>query len=115
MTPIKIGGKIFGAKLTNAERTAMNMEIQKACAEYDRKNENEIDALTLYILMSEFDFTVEDAKRFYTIFRPAINDLCERYEMTDKDDDIWLATHKLKERGVDIEQWAKEYTDAGDK
>lgn len=107
MTPIKIGGKIFGAKLTATERAAMNLEIQKACAEYDRKNANEIDALVLYILMSEFDFSAKKLKKFHEIFGPGIYALCERYEMIDKDDAIWLCTHKLKEKGVDIEEWNK--------
>ena len=108
MTPIKINGKIFGAKLTNAEQKALDIEVRKAMAEYDRKNENEIDALILYILMSEFDFSVKRLRKFYDCFTPSLDALCERYEMTDKDDDIWLCTHKLKEHGVDIEQWNKD-------
>ena len=108
MTPIKINGKIFGAKLTATERTAMNLEIQKACAEYDRKNANERDALVLYILMTEFGFGVKRLKKFHELFGPGIYALCERYEMVGKDDAFWLCTHKLKERGVDIEQWNKD-------
>ena len=40
MNVLKTSGKIIGGKLTSAERTAMNMEIQKSFAEYDRKNAN---------------------------------------------------------------------------
>ena len=37
----KSGGKIFGADLTVAERKALNMEIKRQIAEYDRKNKKE--------------------------------------------------------------------------
>ncbi len=33
--------------------------------------------------------------------------LVKRYEMEDEDD-VWLCTQKLKEMGVDIEQWERE-------
>lgn len=33
--------------------------------------------------------------------------LLKRYEMDDSDT-VWLCTHKLKEYGLDIEQWNKE-------
>lgn len=34
----KAGGKVYGAILTAAEKKAMDIEIQKELAEYDRKH-----------------------------------------------------------------------------
>lgn len=104
----KINGRIYGADLTVAEKQALMIEAQKMVAEYDRKNENEIDAITLWVLFSEFDFEEEQLRKFYDIFSKSLDDLMERYEMTTKEEELWLCTYKLKERGIDIEKWRKE-------
>ena len=39
----KAGGKVYGAVLTAAEKKAMDLEIQRELAEYDRKHIAEID------------------------------------------------------------------------
>ena len=108
MIPLKSGGKVYGAHLTAAERKAMNIEIQKAMAEYDRNNATEIDATVLWILHKEFGFGHDRLKKFHELFGTDLNALCERYELTDNSDELWLCTHKLKEDGIDIEQWNKE-------
>lgn len=38
----KAGGKVYGAVLTAAEKKAMDLEIQRELAEYDRKHIAEI-------------------------------------------------------------------------
>lgn len=45
-----------GAAMTVAEKKAMNLEIQRQLAEYDKKHATEIDALILWVLHSEFGF-----------------------------------------------------------
>ena len=94
------GSMIFGANLTAAEKKAMNMEIQRQLAEYDRNNVKEITAAVLWNLYSEFNLPVEELERFRKTFIPTIEALCERYELTDEGDDIWLCMHKLKELGI---------------
>ena len=94
----KAGGKIFGASLTAAEQKAMNMEIQRQLVEYDRKNELELDAIIL---------GPKRLKKFFDGFSDALNALVNRYEM-DISDDVWLCTHKLKEIGVDVEDWYRQ-------
>lgn len=101
----KAGKVVVGADFTDSEKRAINMEIQRQLAEYDRKNANEIDALFLWVVHELFGFGPKRLKYIHDNFRPALNALCDRYEMTDRDDDIWLCTHKLKEIGVDIEEW----------
>lgn len=101
----KSGGQIFGAHLTAAEKKAMNMEIQKQTAEYDRRNAIEIEAIVLWILTQNWDFTPSEVEQFHKEFEPSIRSLCERYEMTEMGDDSWLCTHKLKDQGIDISKW----------
>ena len=46
-------------------------------------------------------------KKFFDGFSDALNALVNRYEM-DISDDFWLCTHKLKEIGVDVEDWYRQ-------
>lgn len=103
----KAGGKIFGASLTAAEQKAMNMEIQRQLVEYDRKNELELDAIILWELHTQLGLGPKRLKKFFDGFSDALNALVNRYEM-DISDDVWLCTHKLKEIGVDVEDWYRQ-------
>lgn len=41
--------------------------------------------------------------QFYNNFSKDLHAMCERYELTDQEDGLWLCTHKLKEKfGIDI-------------
>lgn len=104
----KAGKIIFGAELTAAEKKALEKEMQRYFAEYDRKNVSEINAMVLWQLHKVYGFGPKRLKKFYDAFMPDIETIAENYEMQDTDDKIWLFTHKLKELGIDIEQWDKE-------
>ena len=107
----KSNGQIFGMEFTAAEKKAMNMEIQRQTAEYDLKNSRELSAIFLWILhevLPSGSFGPTKMKKVYMSFMPELKALCERYQMTDDGDDLWLCTHKLKEYGVDLEEWDKE-------
>jgi hypothetical protein len=103
----KSGSHIFGAELTNAERKAMDIEIQKSMAEYDKANWMEIDAMVLWVLRTKFGWGPKRLREFYDGFVPEFEALLERYEM-DPSSGIWLCTKQLKDYGVDLEQWEKE-------
>lgn len=103
----KAHGKVYGASLTSAEQKAMDMEIQRQLAEYDRKHELEIDAMILWVLHEHFGFGEKRLKKFYDCFASSINDLIARYEMDDSDQ-VWLCTYMLKRYGIDLEKWQKE-------
>lgn len=103
----KAAGRIFGGAMSAAEKKAMDLEIQRQLAEYDRKHLVEIDAMILWVLHDRFGFGPKRLRQYYDAFRKGINDLVERYQM-DKDDDIWLCTQMLKRIGVDVEEWHKE-------
>lgn len=104
---VKKSGKIIlGAKFNRDEEKALNIEIQKKIAEMDRNNTDEIDALVLWVLHTEFGWGKDRLKKFYEAFNPRLDELAARYEITDKGDEIWLATYKLKDRlGIDIHAW----------
>lgn len=104
----KSAGKVFGSFLSKSESKAMDMEIQRQLAEYDKKHLMEIDAMILWILHEKFGFGPGRLKKFYDSFADSVWDLVKRYEMEDSDQ-IWLCTHKLEEYGIDLEEWRKEH------
>lgn len=99
----RTGKKIFGAELTADERRAMDIEIKRQLAEFDKKHEREIDALVLYILCTEFGFGKKRCKRFYDALAREMAALSERYQL--ENDEVWLCTKKLRERGINIDEW----------
>ena len=100
----KSGKKVFGANLTSAESKALDIEIKKRIAEFNKKNINEMDAVILWTLHDKFGFGKRRLRKFYDAFFVSIHELCSRYEM-DENDQIWLCTQKLKDYGVDIQEW----------
>ena len=107
MQVIKVLGKVYGAKLTNAEREALNIEIRKELAEMTRRHEIEMDSIILWEMMAQLDLDIDTLHKFYVAFGPSLKALIDRYEL-DETDDVWLCTRKLKDKGIDIEAWRKE-------
>ncbi len=99
--------KAFGASLSSAERKALDKEVKRQLAEYDRKNTLEIDAMVLWVLHEKFGFGRKRLRRFFDEFSDTMDHLIEWYEM-DISDQSWLCTHKLKEIGIDVERWNME-------
>lgn len=104
----KSSGKIVGATMTAAERKALDIEVKRQLAEYTKKHATEIDAMFLWYLHKDFGFGVKRLKQVFTGFHPRIMELCDRYEMHEEGDTVWLCTQMLKEMGVDLEEWLKE-------
>lgn len=103
----KSGGKIFGAVLTKTEQKAMEMEISRQVAEFDRQNMLAIDAVVLWELHEEFGFGVDRLRRFYQGFNRRFHELIDHYEMG-SEDGPYICIEKLKDIGVDLEAWDKE-------
>ena len=109
MTIVKHDGKVVGAKLTAAEKKAMDIEIKRELVKLNEQNMMELDAIILWVLHEELGFGHKRLRRFYECFNKSVNDLNARYEFAGTaEDKIWLCTHKLKEYGIDIEKWNKE-------
>lgn len=100
-------GKVYCMEMTAAEKKAMNIEIQRQFAEFEEKHINELNALILWHLHEEFGFGSKRLKKFYDTFETKLNDLLKRYEMNDSDA-VWLCTYKLKQYGIDIDEWNKQ-------
>jgi hypothetical protein len=113
MVVLKSGKHIFGAKLTAAEKKALDMEARRSLAEYTRKHELEIEATVIWqikrVLEEELGEEVDVSllKRLYEGLDVELNKLIDHYEMDD-DDAQWLCTKKLKDEGIDIEAWRRE-------
>lgn len=95
---------------SKTEKKVIEYEARKVFAEHDRKNVREIEAITLWVLHEMFGFGPKRLRRFYFAFHKYIRKLLERYVMEESDMD-WLCTRKLKEIGVDVEQWREELGD----
>ena len=93
-----------GAKLTVAERRALNIEIRKSIAEWDRSNELNIEACILWALHTTFGFGPKLLKRYYQSFLDTFRDMVAWYEL-DTDEVGGAALVKLKNYGVDLEAW----------
>lgn len=104
----KAFGKIYNVEYSRAEQKAMNMEIQRQCAEYDRKHMDEIDAMILWTLHKEFGFGEARLKRFHDAFIDRFKEMTERFEIDDDEGLLWIYTKMLKEEGIDISSWSKE-------
>lgn len=103
----KTGKKIFGAELTAQEKKALDIEIERQLAEFDKNHTKEIDALILLALHEAFGFGEKRLRRFYDIFDNSVNSLVKRYELEDSDK-IWISKQKLKDYGIDLDIWERE-------
>lgn len=103
----KSGRQIFGVQLTAAEQKAIDREIEKRLVIYTENHNLEIIAMTLLTLHEEFGFGESRLKRFFDRYDETVEGLVKRYEL-DEDDAPWIATHKLKEIGIDVAKWHAE-------
>lgn len=103
----KSNGKVFGVSLSNAEKKALDMEIARQLADYTQKYELEVESMVLLVLRDEFGFGEQRLRRAHKGLSKGIDDLVNRYQMTDQDA-AWLCTYKLKEEGFDISKWDEE-------
>lgn len=101
-------GRPYGAKMTVSEKKAMEKEIHRQLAEYDRLHAQELDALILWVLHNEFGFGEKRLKKFYDCFARSIEELVDHYSMDYDKDKFWLCTYKLKQAGIDLEKWCRE-------
>ena len=103
----KSRGKIYGASLSKTEKNAMDLEIRRQLAEYDKCHILELDAMILWVLHEQFGFGYKRLRRFFECFAESLNKLLERYDM-DSSDRLWICTRKLKEYGIDLEEWYRQ-------
>ena len=95
------------AQLSSRERKAMNEEIKKQILEHDENFAKDFDSMVLWTLHICFGFGKKRLKRFWDCFLKEHNNLRERY-MLSPEDDGWLYRYKLKDIGVDVDNWYDE-------
>ena len=61
-------GKVYGASFSHNEQKAIEVEIQKQLAEYDKNHAKELSAMVLWVLHTEFGFGEKRLKKFYDIY-----------------------------------------------
>jgi hypothetical protein len=105
-------GRVFGAELTKAEKQAMDIEINRQLVERDKQYASDIDAMILYTLMSRYGWRKKRLREFWEAFNVEHKALREYYQMDDPGDNEWLAHRKLREIGVDVNQWYEETKNA---
>lgn len=103
----KCGKMVLGAELTSDEKKAIEIESRKIIADMDKQNAIEIDSIYIYALHTLDGFGEERLKKHFKYLWTMFDELKERYEM-DSQDMPWLYKQKLKEKGFDVEAWAKE-------
>lgn len=106
MQVLKSGKTIMGAKLTNAENKALDIEIQKRMSHYMDETSDEVDAIVLWILYRKEGYTESELEDFYRTFSGFYDNLSSHYEMGMKDQ-AWLASRALKEAGIDVAKWKR--------
>lgn len=104
---IKSGGHITGARLSNAQRKAMDMEIMKGLARFNRLHSLEIEALVMRQVRRRLDLDEAQLREFYDSFADDLKALTDYYEMGDEDQ-AWLCVYELQQEGIDIPEWHKE-------
>lgn len=102
----KSGKTVLGAHLNAAERKAMDIEIRKQIAVFDRQNKVNVEACILWALHELLGFGPKRLRRFYLDFIRYYSALLDHYEM--EDDNAFLALRALKDYGIDVEAWNRE-------
>ena len=103
------GSKIFGAHLSKAEQKALDIEMRKSAVKENMKYNTDFDASFLYCLHIKTHWGKKRLREFWEDFSKVRKELQEWYMLDDTYDDVnWVCRQKLKDIGVDVEQWLAE-------
>lgn len=107
------GSKIFGAHLSKAEQKALDIEVRKAIVEKGEEYYIDLDAALLYYLHDKYDFGIKRLRDFWDGFSKVRKEVTDHYMLESNDDVNWVCKQKLKDIGVDVEQWLADDEKAG--
>lgn len=105
---VKSGTLRMSKEVREALEAEADRMAKEAIADMNHDNEDELDAMALYILHSEFGFGEKRLRRFYERFSLGLRELGEHYQMNEYEDRLWLCKKKLGEAGIDISKWREE-------
>ena len=95
-------GKIYGASFSPAEQKAMDLEIQRQLAVYERKHFKDISAFFMWQLHKHLGFGHKRIDDFYQKFIVDFEEMVSKFE--DGENDIWVFEQKLMDYGVELEK-----------
>lgn len=90
-----------------AVNNAINREIRKKMLEEDKRLTRSLDAVILYTISVKYGKKKKALKDFYKSFVEFHQQLVDFYEMPGET--AFICEQKLKEMGVDLEEWEKEF------
>ena len=105
MKPSEIGK----AATQGVGREAMMHEINQQILQSDKEYQLDLDTMVLWSLKQFAGWGPKKLKAFYYFMFKEHLRMREFYEL----DDLYPERHKLKEKGVDIEEWYKDLFDEG--
>lgn len=92
---------IKNAVLNGVGEQAMRQEIRQQCLDMDKEYAIDLDTMYLWTLHQKYGWGLKRLKQFYMdVFAEHLR-MRKCYEM----DDMYPERHKLKEKGIDIEEW----------
>ena len=95
--------------LTEPQYEAMIKEIDRQLLIFAKKYYNDMDAITLLALHVTQGYGPKKLKEIYRAMHIWHNRLITHYEMDpETGDDAFYCTRRLKEIGIDIEEWSNE-------
>jgi len=103
----KVRGNIIGVKFSKKEQEAIDREIHRQLLYAHRQSEIDDDCSLLWMLHEQFGFGYDRLKKAWELLYQANKEWEEHYELN-PGDGTWVCRVKLKEYGVDVEQWYKE-------
>lgn len=90
--------------ITNGFKHYAQVEVRKEMKAHLKKRAEEIGAMTLLVLHNEFGFGEERLKRFWLAYDKQIDELLNRYDLSEEDA-VWICKQKLLDMGIDYTKW----------
>lgn len=108
----KVNGRPYKVILSKAEERVLRQEIDKAIVEGLRDAEKDGDASYLLILHDHYGFS---KKKLFNVWKMLYteNKKYEEYYDLKPGDGIWYARKRLKDIGIDLDEWYREEQEHG--
>lgn len=91
-------------RMTPTQRTAMMHEINRQCLEADERLALDVDTVVLWTLYQRYGWGKKRLHDFYIAMYAEHQRMRDYYQI----DDLYPERLKLREKGIDLEQWQKE-------
>lgn len=94
----------LGKMMTPTQRTAMMHEIHQQCLEADAILSMDVDTVVLWTLFQRYGWGKKRLHDFYIAMYVEHQRMRNYYQI----DDLFPERLKLREKGIDLEEWQKE-------